>query len=608
VKDRAVMVAAFLALSVLMAGAAAQPQLVVTKVVVHADQNMTIYGSNFLKKGDEQVRVWLAETQLTLLSAALPAEILVALPRDLSPGTYLLTVSRGPATTENDTFAFTFGAVGPPGPEGPTGPQGERGETGPQGMQGPIGPQGLPGAPLSSINSLAGLSCEFDGKAGSVEILQSEQGQISLVCKKTPPPPPPPCTDMDGDGFCSDVDCNDRDAAVRPGAPEVCGNWLDDDCDGQADEGCGVCTPGQVGSCYSGPPETLGVGACLAGSRTCALSGQWGACTGQVLPSAEVCGNGLDDDCNAQVDEGCVTGENSSFPNWAERVLHEWTNRARSDPEAELADCPACADRACYTPVAPLGWSLALNRGARFHADEMLRQGYYAHDSQCQIVPNIDALYPQACDGSASCACVGGHSPSPDPTTFFRRLELFGATVSGEVAAMGGGDPDQVFDMWVKEPSSTPVCSFTSSNGHRWNLLKLSGTAGFGVSGPSFVGDLGATAGTGETVPSGAHYPRRAETVEFWANWYSSAAPTGAFVNVDGVCTTLTLGRGSATNGAYSASVSGVGDGCHRYFFLFRDSNGDEITYPGTGSFGLGPEATCSDWDAARPPEGATCQ
>ena len=41
--------------------------------------------------------------------------------------------------------------------------------------------------------------------------------------------------------------------------------------------------------------------------------------------------------------------------------------------------------------------------------------------------------------------------------------------------------------------------------------------------------------------------------------------------------------------------------------FLFRDSNGAEFTYPGTGSFGLGPEATCSDWDAARPPEGATC-
>jgi hypothetical protein len=37
------------------------------------------------------------------------------------------------------------------------------------------------------------------------------------------------------------------------------------------------------------------------------LTGQWDACAGQVLPSAEVCGNGLDDDCDAQTDEDCAT-------------------------------------------------------------------------------------------------------------------------------------------------------------------------------------------------------------------------------------------------------------------------------------------------------------
>ena len=46
--------------------------------------------------------------------------------------------------------------------------------------------------------------------------------------------------DADGDGYPFDVDCDDTRAAVNPGATEVCGNGLDDDCDGETDEGCGA--------------------------------------------------------------------------------------------------------------------------------------------------------------------------------------------------------------------------------------------------------------------------------------------------------------------------------------------------------------------------------
>lgn len=48
--------------------------------------------------------------------------------------------------------------------------------------------------------------------------------------------------DGDGDGTPDGPDCNDADASVHPGVAEVC-NALDDNCDGQVDEGC----PGAAG-------------------------------------------------------------------------------------------------------------------------------------------------------------------------------------------------------------------------------------------------------------------------------------------------------------------------------------------------------------------------
>ena len=303
-------------------------------------------------------------------------------------------------------------------------------------------------------------------------------------------------------------------------------------------------------------------------------------------------------------DAALATGESTNgFPNWQERVIHTWINRARSDPQLEMTACgAACGEKACYSQQAPLNYSLALNRAARFHSDEQLRQSYFAHDSACTVVSNISAIYPASCDGSASCACVGGvKACSPTCTTFAPRVSLFGASPSGEIIA-SPTDPDQAFYLWLFENSAGTTCAFSGSNGHRWLILTSTGAVGAGVSGPA-VGDFGSGTAPAK-IPSGSHYPRQAASIDIWANWFDTAAPSVARVNIDGTCTAMTRKRGTTQNGAFSATLTGLASGCHRYYFEFKDALGQAVTYPTTGSLGIGAAGVCADWDVSRP---ATC-
>jgi hypothetical protein len=105
------------------------------------------------------------------------------------------------------------------------------------------------------------------------------------------------CVDEDGDGHgygCeAGLDCDDAD-------PE---HWSDcEDCDETHAAGC-ECEAGEEYDCYEGPPGTADVGACRSGTRFCEF-GYLGLCVGQVLPgSMEVCGDGVDNDCNGMGDE-----------------------------------------------------------------------------------------------------------------------------------------------------------------------------------------------------------------------------------------------------------------------------------------------------------------
>jgi len=298
-----------------------------------------------------------------------------------------------------------------------------------------------------------------------------------------------------------------------------------------------------------------------------------------------------------------------SFPSWEERWFLQLHNRARCDPEHEMDACGTdCAEAACYTPAKPLTWTVELNRAARFHSANLTSSACsIKHNSPCTVVANIDSLYPDTCDGSTSCACV----PSTEDcswtggTDTWARITLFGTTGYGENIVGASSDLNLIFYIWLYEPTGNASCGFhaNADNGHRYNILNEENhinSVGIGMAGSYATGDYGAGPAAGK-IPSGSHYPRQAASVEVWTNWYDAEGPSVAAVNVDGVCHTMSLERGTATNGAWMATVAGVGSGCHRYYFEFRDSGDAPVIYPTTGSLAIGSGGGCPDWDITRP-------
>jgi hypothetical protein len=85
-------------------------------------------------------------------------------------------------------------------------------------------------------------------------------------------------------------------AVVRVCIPE--GNLGTTICDVSGLITIAPCTHGETRTCYDGPQGTLGVGQCRAGSLVCGDAGVFGSCQGEAVPQAEVCGDGVDQDCN----------------------------------------------------------------------------------------------------------------------------------------------------------------------------------------------------------------------------------------------------------------------------------------------------------------------
>ncbi|MFT4977298.1 MAG: hypothetical protein ACI8S6_003203 [Myxococcota bacterium] len=128
-------------------------------------------------------------------------------------------------------------------------------------------------------------------------------GRLNLDCESGAEDAPRVVIDADGDVWSAEEDCDDSNASVHPSAVEVC-NGIDDDCDGEVDEGTG--TIGYTDDDGDGYGDDAAPVVVCEGGLPPGVAWVGGDCddgSAEVSPGRrERCGDGLDNDCNGLID------------------------------------------------------------------------------------------------------------------------------------------------------------------------------------------------------------------------------------------------------------------------------------------------------------------
>jgi formylglycine-generating enzyme required for sulfatase activity len=319
-----------------------------------------------------------------------------------------------------------------------------------------------------------GVTCGTEAKVDLVEMCNGVDDDCDGMTDEG-------CVDADGDGYCATginvvpgnsicakggSDCNDSNATVNLGGTEAC-NGVDDDCDGGTDNPVKNTSGELTQACYSGPGSAKGVGECALGVQTCA-GGVFSVCVGSVLPQAsDACGNGADDNCDGQTDEGCVTAVSIGPGSYAigcsgQSGLTCGSGESPEFPfpdqefnlgvyEVSVASYAACVQSGfCTAPKTGTGcnWGVAGKGGHPVNCVTWAQARSYCQ-AQGGDLPN-EFQWEAANDGSP-CAALG--SPPPNP-------------------CIPSGGSQQVY-IWG---SQAPSCSVGAANYANTTVCGIGGT------------------------------------------------------------------------------------------------------------------------------------